>query len=367
MGVATAWFRKRSGSAYRVVRESLGAVTGTLAEDIAGMRVAAVVTREPAGARELPPRERSLPQVEHGHGRPQRHLLPGRRLPLVRRAAVVLGLRRWLAFNGNISIGILVAFLGYLSNFSTRPAAVAALQHIPVAVAALDKITDLLTRSPRCWISAARATSTRRPASSHSRRPLRVWPGPRCCTGSTSTFPAGTTVALVGPPARASRDRGELLARFYDPTDGRITIDGVDLRDVAQSHSAASSDRPAGGLPLRRHVAENIAFARPGVGRQEVIAAARAVGADEFIERPRGWYETQLGERGSRLSTRSTPAGRIRTRAARRTRAILILDEATSSVTSAPSGRSSARCAASARADRVHHRAPPVRRSATPT
>ena len=118
--------------------------------------------------------------------------------------------------------------------------------------------------------------------------------------GVELAVPAGTTVALVGHTGAGKSTIAKLLARFYDPTEGRITIDGIDLRDASQ----ASLRRQLGIVPQEGFlfagtVVENIAFGRPTATRQDVEAAARAVGADEFIERLEDGYETQLGERGS--------------------------------------------------------------------
>ncbi|HEV2591279.1 MAG TPA: ABC transporter ATP-binding protein, partial [Gaiellaceae bacterium] len=117
MAFATAWFRKRSGRAYREVRETLGAVTATLAEDIAGMRVLQSFTRERAAQENF----RKVSDT-YRQSNMQTVVLNGIYFPAVdflssAASAIVLGYGGWLAFNGQVSIGTLVAFLGYLSNF----------------------------------------------------------------------------------------------------------------------------------------------------------------------------------------------------------------------------------------------------------
>src|SRR5215218_10155820 len=149
MTVATAIFRKRSGRAYRSVRETLGAVTATLAEDIAGMRVLQSFTREHAA-------QENFRRVTDTYRRANQQtvVLNGLYFPFVDllsslATAVVLGYGGWLVFQGHITIGVLVAFLGYLTNFFDPVQQLSQLYNTFLsAVAALDKITGLLEEDP---------------------------------------------------------------------------------------------------------------------------------------------------------------------------------------------------------------------------
>ena len=280
MALATIWFRIRSNRAYRRVRERIGLVTATLAEDIAGMRVVQSYAREPRNQSSF----RGI-NSRYRDANYETIVLNGLYFPAVDflaslATAIVLGYGGYLLVNDQISIGTLLAFFLYLANFFDPVQQLSQLYNTFLsATAALDKIIEVLDEEPEIVDAPAarRAAADRRPRALRGRALRLRGAARRCSTGSTSTSPPGTTVALVGQTGAGKSTIAKLIARFYDVREGRITIDGHDVRDVEQkSLRRQLGVVPQEGFLFAGTVAENIAFGRPDATRGRGRAGRRA-------------------------------------------------------------------------------------------
>ena len=245
-----------------------------------------------------------------------------------------LGLGGWLVWQGEITLGTLVAFLGYIGGlFGPVQGLTSTYQTLRKATVALETIYGIL--------DAEDAVAD--PPGAIEVRPLRgevkfeeltfaYRAGTKVLQDVSLTIRPGETVALVGPSGSGKSTLVALLQRLYAPTSGRILVDGIDIRELAQR-----SLRTQLGVVLQDPhlfndtVHANIAYARPDATREEVIAAATAAHAHEFIEGLPDRYDTMVKERGSRLSGGQRQRLAI-ARALLKDPPVLILDEPASAL-----------------------------------
>jgi ATP-binding cassette subfamily B protein len=333
-------FRIASADAYRLTREKIAAITGYLQETLSGIRVVRAFGQERAHIqrfRELNDENRAANMTTvklNAAYFPAVELLSA----LVTVEILVIGGIE--AINGHTSTGVVFAFIAALNNFFDPIQNLSQLYTTyQSGMAALDKIFDLLDERPDLSdapdatpLPAIRGEIRFDDVSFQYGRASGAEDGDYALRDVDLVIPPGQTVALVGETGAGKSTFAKLVSRFYDPTSGDVLVDGRDLRTItAESLRSQMGIVPQEGFLFSGTIRENIAFGRPDATDEEIRAAARAVGADTFIDELEDGYGSQIGERGVQLSAGQRQLVAF-ARALVADPRILVLDEATSNV-----------------------------------
>ena len=333
LALGTWWFRVRATAAYRLTRERVASVLTVLQENLSGIRVVQANGRQDEARRRFREANADYRSANMSTINISGLYFPGVELLAALGTALILWYGGSRVLNDDLSVGVMVAFIGYLASFFDPIQQLSQLYNtFQSAMAALEKIFGVLETDPRI---SDRNEAVDLPDVAGRVRLDHVSFGygrEYVIRDVSVDIEPGTTVALVGATGAGKSTLAKLIARLYDPDEGVVSIDGIDLRDVREE----SLRSEMGIVPQEGHlfsgtIADNVRFAHPLASDDDVRRALDAVGALEFVDGLPDGMNTDVQERGARLS-----AGQRQlicfARALVADPRLIILDEATSSI-----------------------------------
>jgi ATP-binding cassette, subfamily B, bacterial len=332
--VLTLWFRRESSTAYRRSREAIAGVIVHFVETFGGIRAVQAFRREQRNEEIFSVLNARYATASLRSMRLVAVYSPGITLIANLATGAVLLYGGWRVADGDIKVGVLATFLLYLQRFFDPLQDLSQFYNtFQSAGAALEKISGVLDEPP----AVPEPTAPAQLPAAHGRgrevalRSVRFgYRDAIVLPGLDLVIPAGQTVALVGETGAGKTTVARLVARFYDPGQGSVLLDGTDLRDlpdaVLRSEVVLVTQE---NFLFSGSIADNIGLGKPGASRAEIEAAAVAIGAGPFITALPGGYDAQVGKRGGRLSAGQRQLISF-ARVFLAAPAVLVLDEATS-------------------------------------
>jgi len=332
--VLTLWFRRESATSYRRSREAIAGVIVHFVETFGGIRAVQAFRREGRNAEIFSVLNARYATASLRSMRLVAVYSPGITLigNLATGAVLLYGGLR--VADGDIKVGVLATFLLYLQRFFDPLQDLSQFYNtFQSAGAALEKISGVLDEPPAVPEPTEPAQLPVRSGNGREVALRSVRFGYReavVLPGLDLVIPAGQTVALVGETGAGKTTVARLVARFYDPGQGSVELDGTDLRDlpdaVLRSEVVLVTQE---NFLFSGSIADNIGLGKPGASRAEIEAAAAAIGAHDFIVDMPGGYDAEVGKRGGRLSAGQRQLISF-ARVFLAAPAVLVLDEATS-------------------------------------
>jgi ATP-binding cassette subfamily B protein len=350
LAAGSLWFRLASAGAFRRTRETIGAITAYLQETLSGIRVVRSFGQEPRHEAQFAELNAENRDANMTTVRLNAAYFPAVEMLSGVAIAVIVLYGGYQAIEGSITAGTVVAFIAALSYLFDPIQQLSQLYTTyQSGMAALEKIFQLLDVRPTLTDSPEAIELPRIEGEIRFEDISFAYPRGR---GSEDGEPAvlaldgvslqvepGETIALVGATGAGKSTMAKLVARFYDPSEGRVLVDEHDLREISSSSLRSQMGIvPQEAFLFSGTIRENIAFGRPDATDEEIRVAAAAVGVDEFIDELEHGYDTEVGERGAQLSAGQRQLIAF-ARALIADPRILVLDEATSNVDLHTEGR----------------------------